>query len=83
MVSASEMKDVGSVSNQEKSILDYEFIMRGVLESARKVKGIAEKHLQSKAEKLTLIVSRNGRILCLGSDFILQTVEMLSNLFKN
>ena len=57
MVSASEMKDVGSVSNQEKNILDYEFIMRVVLENSRKVKGIAEKHLQSKAEKLTLIIS--------------------------
>ena len=57
MVSASEMKDVGTVSDQEKSILDYEFIMRAVLESARKVKSIAEKHLQSKAEKLTLIIS--------------------------
>ena len=57
MVSASQIKDIGSVSNEEASILDYEFIMRGVLENARKVKTIAEKHLQGEADKLTLIVS--------------------------
>ena len=57
MVSASQMKDIGSVSTMEASILDYEFIMRGVLESSRKVKTIAEKHLQGEADKLTLIVS--------------------------
>ena len=57
MVSASQMKDLGSVSTTEASVLDYEFIMRGVLESSRKVKTIAEKHLQGEANKLTLIVS--------------------------
>ena len=57
LVSASQMKDIGSVSTTEASILDYEFIMRGVLESSRKIKTIAEKHLQSEADKLTLIVS--------------------------
>ena len=57
LVSASQMKDIGSVSTTEASILDYEFIMRGVLESSRKVKSIAEKHLQGEADKLTLIVS--------------------------
>ena len=57
LVSASHMKDIGSVSTTEASILDYEFIMRGVLESSRKVKTIAEKHLQGDADKLTLIVS--------------------------
>ena len=57
LVSASQMKDIGSVSPTEASILDYEFIMRGVLESSRKVKTIAEKHLQGEADKLTLIVS--------------------------
>ena len=57
LVSASQMKDIGSVSTTEASILDYEFIMRGVLESSRKVKTIAEKHLQGEADKLTLIVS--------------------------
>ena len=57
MVSASQMKDLGSVSTTEASVLDYEFIMRGVLESSRKVKTIAEKHLQGEADKLTLIVS--------------------------
>ena len=57
MVSASQMKDISSVSTTEASILDYEFIMRGVLESSRKVKTIAEKHLQGEADKLTLIVS--------------------------
>ena len=57
LVSASQMKDVGLISSEEESILDHEFIMRGVLENSRKVKNIAEKHLQGKAEKLTLIIS--------------------------
>ncbi len=57
MVSASQMKHIGSVSKEEISILDYEFIMRGVLENSRKVKTIAERHLQGEADKLTLIVA--------------------------
>ena len=57
LVSASEMKDIGLISPEEESILNHEFIMRGVLENSRKIKNIAEKHLQSKADKLTLIIS--------------------------
>ena len=61
LVSASEMNDVGLASSEEERILNHEFIMRTVLENARKVKSIAEKHLQGKAEKLTLIISPNWK----------------------
>ena len=57
MVSASEMKAVDDVSSAEENILDYEFIMRNVLENSRKIMAIAEKHLDGKADKLTLILS--------------------------
>ena len=61
LVSASEMNDVGLASSEEERILNHEFIMRTVLENARKVKSIAEKHLQGKAKKLTLIISPNWK----------------------
>ena len=57
MVSASEMDGVEPVSKDEEYILDYEFIMRAVLENSRKIKSIAEKHLDGQAQKLTLIIS--------------------------
>ena len=57
MVSASGMNAVGDVSSAEQNILDYEFIMRNVLENSRKIMAIAEKHLDGKADKLTLILS--------------------------
>ncbi len=57
MVSASEMSGIKPVSKDEEYILDYEFIMRAVLENSRKIKSIAEKHLDGQAQKLTLIVS--------------------------
>ena len=57
MVSASEMSGIKPVSKDEEYILDYEFIMRAVLENSRKVMSIAEKHLDGQAQKLTLIIS--------------------------
>ncbi len=61
MVSASEIKQVDSVSMDERIILDEEYIMRAVLENSRKVMTIAEKHLDGKAQKLTLIVSHEWK----------------------
>ena len=57
LVSASVMNNLDPMLSSEEDILDYEFVMRGVLENARKVKNIAEKHLGGNAEKLTLIIS--------------------------
>lgn len=57
LVSASEMKPVESLTPDEEHLLDYEFMMRNVLENARKVKTIAQKHLGGDAQVLTLIVS--------------------------
>ena len=57
LVSASEMKQVELLMPDEEHLLDYEFMMRNVLENARKVKTIAQKHLGGDARTLTLIVS--------------------------
>ena len=57
LVSASVMNNLDPMLSSERDILDYEFVMRGVLENARKVKNIAEKHLGGNAQKLTLIIS--------------------------
>lgn len=57
MVSASQMKNVEPVTSAEENLLDYEFTMRNVLENARKVKTIAQKHLGGEAQSLTLIVA--------------------------
>ncbi|MEC7229115.1 MAG: class I tRNA ligase family protein, partial [Candidatus Thermoplasmatota archaeon] len=57
LVSASVMNDLEPMLSSEENILDYEFVMRGVLENARKVKNIAERHLGGDAKKLTLIIS--------------------------
>ena len=63
LVSASEMKAVAMPSTTDEAILDCEYIMRGVLENARKVKTIAQKHLGDNAKKLTLIISPEWKSL--------------------
>ena len=57
LVSASQIPELTEADDAEKAVLDYEFIMRGVLENARKVLSIAKKHLGGEAQKLTLIIS--------------------------
>ncbi|HII57376.1 MAG TPA: class I tRNA ligase family protein, partial [Candidatus Poseidoniaceae archaeon] len=57
LVSASEMPNIPDLELGEQLILDKEFIMRGVLESARKVKSIAERHLDGPARVLTLVTA--------------------------
>ena len=61
MVSASEMTPVGLISSTESMLIDKEYIMRTVLENSRKVMTIAEKHLDGKAQKLTLIVTHKWK----------------------
>ena len=57
LVSASEMPSILDLELDEQLDLDKEFIMRGVLESARKVKSIAERHLDGSARVLTLVTA--------------------------
>ena len=57
LVSASEMPSIPELELDEQLDLDKEFIMRGVLENARKVKSIAERHLDGSAKVLTLVTA--------------------------
>ena len=57
LVSASEMPSVQNLESNEQLNLDKEFIMRGVLENVRKVKSIAERHLDGAAKVLTLVTA--------------------------
>jgi leucyl-tRNA synthetase len=45
------------LTTKEQSALDDEYVMRNILENARKVKSIAERHLDGPARKLTLTIS--------------------------
>ena len=56
LISNSIFSPISELSDTENSTLDEEFIMRNVLENARKVKSIAERHLDGPAEKLILTI---------------------------
>ena len=56
LISNSIFSPISELSDNENSTLDEEFIMRNVLENARKVKSIAERHLDGPAEKLILTI---------------------------
>ena len=56
LISNSEFSEQSELSDKENSTLDDEFVMRNILENARKVKSIAERHLDGPAEKLTLTI---------------------------
>ena len=57
LVAGSQLPEINDPKELEIVKLDEEFIMRTVLENVRKVKKIAERHLEGSARKLTLIIS--------------------------
>jgi len=61
LISNSEFSEQSEITDNESSTLDDEFVMRNVLENARKVKTIAERHLDGPAEKLTLTICPNWK----------------------
>jgi leucyl-tRNA synthetase len=57
LISGAEMPSLDSMTSEEQSALDGETITRSFLESARKIKDVAERHLDGPATKATIIVS--------------------------
>jgi leucyl-tRNA synthetase len=57
LISAAIFHNPGNVSKQHQSILDGEAYMRSFLESARKIKNIAERHLENGAKSAIVVIS--------------------------
>jgi leucyl-tRNA synthetase len=57
LVSASQYQHPGDVNKQDQSVLDAEAYMRSFLESARKIKTIAERHLDGGARTAIVVIS--------------------------
>jgi leucyl-tRNA synthetase len=57
LISASQFKNPGNVSKQHQSILDAETYMRSFLESARKIKNVAERHIENGAKSAIVVIS--------------------------
>lgn len=51
------MDEVSDLNEQEKTILDSEELLKSFLENARKVKSIAERHLEGSAQNAKIVVS--------------------------
>jgi leucyl-tRNA synthetase len=57
LISNTVFTPLEQLTAKEQVELDNEYVMRNILENARKVKSIAERHLNGPAKKLTLTIS--------------------------
>ncbi len=57
LVSGTEFEPLPKMTEAEQSALDCETLLRGVLDSARRIKDVAERHLDGPAQSATLVVS--------------------------
>ena len=57
LVSGSEFVHLPKMSDEEQSALDNETVLRSVLDSARRIKDVAERHLDGPAQSATIVVS--------------------------
>ena len=57
LVCGTEMKQLPSITNSEQTALDCETLLRSVLDSARRIKDVAERHLDGPAQSATIVVS--------------------------
>ena len=57
LVSGSEFEHLPEMSDEEQSALDNETVLRSVLDSARRIKDVAERHLDGPAQSATIVVS--------------------------
>ena len=57
LVSGSEFEHLPKMSDEEQSALDNETVLRSVLDSARRIKDVAERHLDGPAQSATIVVS--------------------------
>ena len=56
LVSGSEFEHLPEMSDEEQSALDNETVLRSVLDSARRIKDVAERHLDGPAQSATIVV---------------------------
>ena len=57
LVCGTEMKQLPSITNSEQTALDCETLLRSVLDSARRIKDVAERHLDGPAQSATIVIS--------------------------
>ena len=57
LISGAEMPSIDSITAEEQTALDGETTARSFLESARKIKDVAERHLDEPAKTATIIVA--------------------------
>ena len=74
LVAATEFEEMEDISDLELDMIDMEFIMRNILENARKVKSIAERHLEKPAEELTFILAPEWK-----SKLAIMAIDYLNN----
>tara|TARA_Y100000768_G_scaffold378662_1_gene353371 strand:+ start:36 stop:605 length:570 start_codon:yes stop_codon:yes gene_type:complete len=57
LVCGTEMPLLPSITDEEQSALDCETLLRSVLDSARRIKDVAERHLDGPAQSAIIVVS--------------------------
>ncbi|NCG00533.1 MAG: class I tRNA ligase family protein, partial [Euryarchaeota archaeon] len=57
LVCGTEMEKLAAISGDEQSALDCETLLRSVLDSARRIKDVAERHLDGPAQSAIIVVS--------------------------
>ncbi len=57
LISGTEFVSLATITAEEQAALDSETVMRSVLESARKIKDVAQRHLDGPAQRATIVVS--------------------------
>ena len=57
LVSGTEFQVLSPLSDEEQSSLDNETLLRSVLDSARRIKEVAERHLDGPAQSATVVVA--------------------------
>ena len=61
LLAAHVMNDVEPLNEQDQALLDGEALIRDLLEQARKVRGVAERHIEGEATSLTIVTSAPWR----------------------
>ncbi|DAC70167.1 MAG TPA: hypothetical protein D7I16_03135, partial [Candidatus Poseidoniales archaeon] len=61
LLAAHVMDDIQAVSEDDQALLDGEALIRDLLEQARKVRSVAERHIDGEATSLTIVTSASWR----------------------
>jgi len=61
LLAAHVMDEVQAVSEEDQALLDGEALIRDLLEQARKVRSVAERHIEGEATSLTIVTSAQWR----------------------